>query len=160
MRGVATIDVAGGDLRGVELLRADGERGPVVGPSFDPGDVAGEGAAESDHLAPTGGIGGIGGHIAVQPEIGRRVLDDAIGLAGHDERVLGRPDVERLPAPPQREEEIGGFGRRTRGDGHRTLQQVHGLTERIDHSRPVDHGPRGQGGDDLGVGGDLLGDAQ
>ena len=118
-------------------LVGDRQRRAVVGEAADAAEVTGRGRVEHDDLAP-GRVGalGIGGRLAVHPQVRAGLLDQAVGLARDDERVLGQADVERLAAAPQREEEPVGRGRGCGGDGHRALERGHRRPERVVERRP------------------------
>src|SRR5262249_56166248 len=111
----------------LRVVGGEGGRGGVVGEGGNRGGLGGGGGLEADDLA-SGGAGPlrVGGGLAVHPQVGASLLDEPIGLAGHDERVLGQADVQRLAAAPQREQDpfrpVGGPGRDRdrpleRGDG-------------------------------------------
>ncbi len=136
---IAPIDVARGDLRGGQLGGRHGQRGPVVGPAFDALEPARSVAVQAHDLTPRGRVGRIGGHLTVEAQVGVGLLDDAVGLAGHDVGILGQTDVQGLTTPAQREEEVvrrlGGAG----GDGHRSLELVDRPPEGLDDLGAVGH---------------------
>ena len=88
-------------------------------------------SSDDDLAAARGRVVGVGRGLAVHAEVARRLLDQPVGLAGHDERVLGEADVQRLAAAAQREQQVVGRGRRAGGDGHRALEARDGAAERL-----------------------------
>ena len=56
---------------------------------------------------------GAGRRLAVHPQVRAGLLDQPVRLAGHDERVVGQADVERLAAAPQGQPAPGRAGRST-----------------------------------------------
>ena len=69
------------------------------------------GVEHDDLAAGRRGAVGVGRRLAVEPQVGGGLLDQAVRLARDDEGVLGQADVERLAAAPQREEQLVGRGR-------------------------------------------------
>lgn len=55
MRGVSTVDVAGGDLSGDDLVGLDREVAAVVGHAAHAGEIAADASVENEHLATTAG---------------------------------------------------------------------------------------------------------
>ena len=158
---LAAVDVAGGDLRVEQVGLGDGQLRAVVGLTGDPLERARTGAVELDDLAAAGRrVVGVGRRLAVHAEVGVGQLDDAVGLGGHDVAAVEEPDVERLPAPPQREEQLVGMRRRAGRDGHRSLEGGDGVPERAREVDALGEPARHQGGDDLRVRRDLRGEAQ
>ncbi len=89
-----------------------------------------------------------------------RQLDHSVRLAGDDVGVVGHPDVERLAAAAQGQQQLVGLGAGRRGDGHRPLEAGHGVAEGGGEVGAFGDAAGDEGGDDLGVGGDLGGDLQ
>ena len=147
-----TVDVPGGDLRQANVLLVKRSRGGVIPHPPHPGERPGTGAVEHHDLA--GGV--FGSTLAVHRYVPRRLLDHAIELAGHDERVLGEAHVERLPpAAMQRQVQlVGGVGG-AHGDRGGTVAARHGAAERVVQrvafGDPAGHEHR----QDLAVGRDL-----
>ena len=74
------------------------------------------------------------GSAGVSPSIrtyDERLLDEAVRLARHHERVFGEPDVEGLPAAAQRQEQLTGRGVHLGADRERSLERGDGGTERL-----------------------------
>ena len=92
VRGVAAVDVAGRDLGDGDVVGVDRQRRAVVAEAGDPFERAGAGGVEGDELAAA---------LAVEANVAIRLLDDAVGLAGDDETVLGDADVDALAAAAQ-----------------------------------------------------------
>ena len=105
----AAVDVAGGDLRVLEVGVGDREHGAVVGLAHDAVEGAGAGSVEH-HDLPAAGVGvvGVGRGVAVEPQVARRELHQPVGLRRDDVAAIGQPDVERLAAAAQREQEVIG----------------------------------------------------
>ncbi len=110
-------------------------------------------ASSVDDLAP-GGAGPlrVGGRLAVHAQVRRRLLDEPVRLAGDDERVLGQADVQRLPAPAQREQDALRSAGSGGGDRHRALERGDRRPERLVDLLAGGEAPRDERRDDLGVG--------
>ena len=67
-----------------------------------PSQLAGPGGVEHDDLATV---------LAVEPQVAIGLLDDAVGLAGDDEAVVGEADVQALAAAVQRQQYLSGSSR-------------------------------------------------
>ncbi len=150
VRGVAAIDVAGGHLGGGHVGGGDRDLGPVVGETHDAIEFAAVCAVEHHDLAAV---------FTIHSDIARRLLDDAIGLAGHDVAIVGEADVEPLSAASQRKKQL----RRSLGagdaDGDRSFELDDGASERL--GKPGGGGVTcNERGDHLRVGGDGRRDAQ
>ena len=142
-------------------LGGDGQLGAVVGQPTDALDRPRPGPVEDQDLAPAGRrVLRVGGRLAVHAHVGRGLLDQPVGLTGHDEGVLGQPDVEGLAAPPQgqvqplRSHAVGGR------DGHRALEGGHRAPECLVEVVALRQATGSEGRDHLGVGGDLGRDHQ
>ena len=161
MREGPAVDVAGGDLGVGQVVRGHRQLGAVVGPAPDAVDLAGPPGGQLDDLAPARDrVVGIRRGLAVEAEVGGGLLDHAVRLGRDDVGLVGQPDVQGLPAAAQRQEQsVRGRGGR-RADRHRPLQACDRLAERLTGCPPGDETPADQGGDHLGVGGDLGGEAQ
>ena len=72
------------------------------------------------------------------------LLDQAVGLAGDDEAVLGEADVERLAAAAQGEEQPVGRGAGVRADRDRALEARRRCARNasVDVGAGVDRGAR------------------
>ena len=126
MRVVAPVDVPGGDLGVRQLVLGHRQLRPVVAPTADPLDRAGSLGIELDDLtAGLRGVVRVGRCLTVHPEVPIGQLDQPIGFAGHDERIVTHPDVERLTAPPQGEEQASGIRHGVGADGHRPFEIPH-----------------------------------
>ncbi len=159
--GVTPVDVARRDGRRQQLVGGDGELAAVVGPPGDPGDGASGGGVEHHDLTPgRGGVVGVGRGLTVEAQVARGLLDHAVGLARHQEGVLGHAHVEGLPAAAQGEQETVGVGRGARRDGDRPLERGHRRAEGLVERCTVEQVAGDEGRDDLRVGGDLVGDPE
>ena len=69
--------------------------------------------------------------LAVHAQVAGGLLDQAVRLAGHDEGVLGQPDVEALAAAPQRQQTWSGSAATDGADGHRALEGRDRAPERL-----------------------------
>ena len=131
---VAAVDVAGRDLGVLELVARDRERrcrrrrcGSM--PSRVPACAA---SRTTIWPAVADGALGVGRRLAVEPQVRRGLLDEAVRLARDDERVLGEPDVQRLAAAAQREEQPVGRRRRpARAIATRALERGDRRAERL-----------------------------
>ncbi len=99
----------------------------------------------------------VGRRLAIEAQVAAGELHQAVGLRGHHVAAVGQADVERLAASPQRQEEVirvrGGAG----ADGHRALEGRHRVAEGVGQVGPLCQSVGDEGGDHLGVGGDLGG---
>ena len=109
-------------------------------------------------LAP--GLSGLPGRLAVEAQVARGLLDQAVRLARDDEAVLGEADVERLAAAAQGEEHAVRRRRRVRADRDRALERRDRGPERLDDRLARVDPPAHERRDHLGVGGDLGRDRQ
>ena len=102
------------------------------------------------------GVLGVARRLAVQAQVGRGLLDQAVRLARDDERVLGQPDVERLTAAAQREQQLGRAPPRC-APRSRPIPRSSATVARNASSTvaPAASRRRDQRRDHLGVGGDL-----
>ena len=118
---------------------------------------AGVRGVEHHDLAPGGrGALGVGRRLAVHAQVGGRLLDQAVGLAGDDEGVLGQPDVERLAAAPQREAAAGRARRRSARRWPPSPRARDTVVRNASSTlAPGRQAPGDERGDHLGVGGDL-----
>ena len=90
VREVAAVDVAGRDLGRDDVGRRHRLRRAVVAEPVDAVERAGRAAASSaDDLTAV---------LAVEADVARRLLDDAVGLAGDEVAVVGQADVDALAA--------------------------------------------------------------
>ena len=159
--GVAPIDVPGGDRRDLPFVGAERQRGAVVGDAGHPRSVAGQRTGEPDDLALAGGrVVGIGRGFAVHPEVHVGVLDNAIGLGGDDEAILGQADVHPLAAAPQCQVHVLGVDGGADPDGHRTFELGHRRSNGLVEIEPGGQAPADHRRDDLGIGCDLGCDRQ
>ena len=161
VREVATVDVAGGDGRGDDVVLADGKLGAVVGDALDALERAGPVAVEQQDLAAAGvGVVGVRRRLAVHPHVPAGLLDQPVGLGGDHVGVAGQADVQRLARAAQRQRQavrpIGDGG----GDGDRPFERRHRGPEGLEVAVAGGDAPRHQRGDHLGVGGDLGRDLQ
>ena len=156
VREVAAVDVARRDLRVLEIVGAHRQRRAVVGEPADAVELTGARGVDHHHLtARRRRALGIGRRLAVEPQVGARLLDHAVGLARDDEHVLREPDVERLTAATQREVQATWCIGHRRADRHRTLERGDRGAERIVGRAPGRQSARHERGDHLRVGGDL-----
>lgn len=81
-------------------------------------------------------------------------------LARDDESIFSEADVERLPGAAQRQGEAIRRVRRGCCDRHRAFKGRDGASEGLDEVVALRHLARDEHWDHLGIGGDLLGDAQ
>ncbi len=123
------VDVPGGDLRRAQLGKLDGKVRAVVRRATDTVEGPGPGPGQGDDLA----VGGL----AVHPQVGRGLLDQAVGLAGHDKGILGEPDVERLSAALEGQVDVVGGLSGADADGHRPLEAATPSTRRRRRARPL-----------------------
>ena len=131
VRVLAPVDVAGRDLGGLHVVGAEGQLGAVVGPARHALEGSGSLGAQFDDLtAAAGRVLGIGGGLAVHPDVRRGLLDDAVGLRRDDVGVLGDPDVDRLATAAQCEQQALRRRDGRRCDRHRALERGHGVAER------------------------------
>ena len=152
----ASVDVAGGDLRVLQVCRGDGEHRAVVGLPGDAVEGAGARTVEHDDLTSAGvGVLRVGGRVAIEAHVARGELDEPDGLGRHHEAVVGEADVERLPAASQGEEKLVRVRRRGGRDGNRALEAGDGVAERGGEVGAVGQPVRHERGDHLRVGGDL-----
>ena len=160
MGGIAPVDVSGRDLRDHDVVVGDRQIGAVVGPPQHAVEVPGRGAVELDDLAPAGvGVLRVARGLTVHADVAGRLLDHTVGLARHDEGVLGQPHVERLAAAPQGELEAIGSGGGAGADRDRALEGGDGAAERLGRVVALGEPPAHETRDHLGVGGDRGGDA-
>ena len=156
VRELAAVDVAGGDLGVLQLVLVHRQRRAVERVALDAGERARAVRVEHHHLAAGGGGAlGIGRRLAVHAQVGGRLLDQAVGLAGHDVGVLDHAHVEGLATAPERQEQAVGGGGGLGGDAHRARELRHRRAEGVLHSGAALHAAGDEGWDDLGVGGDL-----
>ncbi len=126
-----------------------------------PSTVPASRGAEHDDLAPAaGGVGVVGCGLAVHAEVAVALLDHAVGLGGHQVQVGREAHVEGLAAPAEGEQQLVGAGRDGGADGHRAVEAGDGAAEGVGRVVGTGRGPGHEGGDDLGVGGDLGGVGQ
>ena len=93
--------------------------------------------------------------LAVEAHVAVALLDHAVRLAGHDEALVAQPDVQRLAAAAQREEDLVGLGAGERADRDRPFERRDRRPERFGARGAGGHPPGDQRGDHLRVGGDL-----
>ena len=151
VRGVAAVDVAGGDLGGDDLVLADGHLGAVVPEAADGATIAAVCAVEHDDLAAV---------LAVEAEVAARLLDQAVRLAGDDVAVVGEPDGQALATPAQREQQRVRRSGAGGADGDGAVERRDRAPERLDERVPGERVTGDQRRDHLGIGGDLAMDAQ
>ena len=114
-----------------ELVVGDRQRGAVVGePARCPSSVPARARVEHDDLAPAApGLLGVGRRLAVHAQVASRLLDQAVRLAGDDERVLG---AARRRAPGRCRAARAAAGRASAADCARDGDRA---LERRDRSR-------------------------
>ncbi len=156
MGEVAAVDVARRDLGVLDVVPRERERGAVERDPVDALDGAGVLGVEDHDLTPRGRRTiGVGRRLTVHPHVRRCLLDEPVRLARHHERVLREPDVQRLPAPAQREEQFIGGRVELRADRERPVERGHSraecLVRVLARGKPAGH----ERGDHLRVGGDL-----
>jgi hypothetical protein len=149
---VAAVDVAGRDLGGHQLALDRGQRRAVVGQALHALQRPRAGPVEDDDLA---GLAARSGGLTVHPEVAGRHLHEPVRLAGHHEGVLGQAHVQRLPRPPQGQQQAPGLVGGGGGDGHRSLEGGDRPAEGVGRGRAIRQVAGDERGDDLGVGGDL-----
>ncbi len=136
VRELAAVDVARRDLGVLQLALVHRQRRAVERVSLDAGERARLVRVEHHHLAASGGGAlGIGRGLAVHAQVGGRLLDQAVGLAGDDVGVLDHADVEGLAAAPERQEQAVGRGGGLGRDAHRARELRHGRAEGVFHCR-------------------------
>ena len=152
VRGVAAVDVAGRHLG--RRSRRPPSPAAACRRSRDasmPSSVPAAAASSADDLAAV---------LAVEADVARRLLDDAVGLAGDDVAVVGEADVHALPAAVEGEEDAPGIV----GGGERRSPPSPRTTATVRRKASNSAGRRGAASDErrdhLGVGGDRTGDAQ
>ena len=156
MGELAAVDVARGDLGVTDVVARERERGAVERGAGDALEGAGVLGVEDDDLPARGRRAlGVGRSLAVHPHVRRRLLDEAVRLARHHERVLGEPDVERLTAAAQRQEQLIGSGVHLRADRQRSVERGDGGAERLVRVVTGSNAPGHERGNHLRVGGDL-----
>ena len=79
----------------------------------------------------------VAGRLAVEAQVRGRLLDHAVRLAGHDERVVGQADVERLAAAAQRELEPVGIAGGGRADRDGAVERGDRPAERLGRLEPL-----------------------
>ena len=113
VRGVAAGDVARRDLGRLQLGFDDRQRAAVVRLARDARRAVPRAAGvDHDDLALRRRVPRLEHRLAVEAEVAVALLHDAVGLARHDEAVVAEPDVERLAAAAQREQDAIGVGAR------------------------------------------------
>ena len=156
VRVLAAVDVAGRDLR----VRAARRHRRATACRRTRSVARSPGCPRRGRRGPRSGpasprVSGIGRRLAVEAQVGGGLLDQAVGLAGDDERVLRAAHVERLAAAPQARAAAGRArprsGRRCPSNPRARRRWCGRLVDRLAVGDPA----RDQRGDDLGVGGDL-----
>ena len=111
---VAAVDVAGGDLRRrCRSPSVTGSDGAVVGLARRCPRGCRRGRRRARRSGRGWRWGSRGWRACRRRGAGSAAcLDQPVGLGGHDVAVVGEPDVERLAAAPQREQEVVGVRRR------------------------------------------------
>ena len=132
------------------------ERRAVVREATDAGRLAGVRGVEHDNLAagrarPVG----ITRRLAVEAQVRRRLLDEAVRLARHDERVGREPHVQSLPAAPECEQQLVGAGADACRHCDRSLDRRDGRTKRLDRIESPGEPARHERRNHLGVRRDL-----
>jgi hypothetical protein len=153
---LAAIDVARRHLGGENVARTDLDRRAVVAEQLDAGGFTRATRMEDRHLTATRRIVGAGRSLAVHAHVTRRLLDQPVRLARHDEPVLGKTDAQTLTAAAQGKVHLLGLVARSAGDRHRPFERRHRVAERIGDRGSGRHLARHERGDDLCVGGDRL----
>src|SRR5690606_32330126 len=161
VREGAAIDVACRDRRRGQLGGRDWQRRAVEGEALDAGERSGAAPAEAQDL-PTARrrVVRIAGRLAVHAQVARAVLDDAVRLARDDGRILGQPDVQRLAAATQREQQLVRVLGAARRDRRRALEGRDAAPECLEPRLARLETTCDQGRDDLRVGRDLRREAQ
>ena len=103
MRGVAAVDVAGGDLRHQKVGLADRQLAPVVRQSPHACERSRSAPVEYHHLALARRVARIDHRLAVEPHVRAALGHQTVRLARDDERVRCQADVQRLAASALRE---------------------------------------------------------
>ena len=94
---LAPVDVAGRDLGTVDLFGRHRQRRTRGGVPFDALQLPGASRVEHCDLAPTGACA-LRFRLAVEAQIRRGFLDEAVGFACDDEGLIGQSHVEALAA--------------------------------------------------------------
>jgi hypothetical protein len=119
------VDVSSRDLGGTDFLWCHGQRIALVVESGQ--------ALERPRATAVEGHDLTVGRLAVQAQVAGGLLDQSVGLAGHDEGVVRQSDLERLAAAPQGQMQPVGIGRRAGTDGHGAVKTGNRGTERLVH---------------------------
>ena len=110
MRVAPPVDVAGRNLGGDNVGLGQWQWCAVVCGTFETRERSRLGCVEDHHLTPTGrGVLRVRWRLPVEPDVARGLFDQAVGLAGNHEGVVGQADVKRLAAASKRQvQSLGG----------------------------------------------------
>ena len=103
MRRLAAVDVAGGDLRNLQVRLVDGQLAPVVRQPAHSRQRSRPAPVEHHDLALARRIARVDHRLAVESHVRATLGYQTVRLARDDERVGGQSDVQRLAASALRE---------------------------------------------------------